>query len=251
MQEYQFRHIVVTKYNVPISFPGADTRALRADESWLRARKQWFDSFCLPSMRAQTNRNFQWYILFEPDTPAEYTDYFSDVGTAILTTSAHEGHEKLLAHQENTSIPTITTRLDNDDGLALNYIKAVQSLGRGLMAAGDLVGIPHVINFRTGWEWDAEKGIVYERDYPASSFISLVEGAVMPQDIKFASLQHHARIHLTYPVTNIRSSNPAWLMVVHGRNVGNTIKGESINATKHDLTLHFASKVDSFNPENL
>ena len=152
------RHIIVTRYNVRTNFEGVDANSIRTDPEWLPNRKILFDKFCLPSLRAQTNQNFDWFVLFDEETPEDYTNYFSDVGTPILCRSVKHGHNLIRKRYESEGPrPTITTRVDNDDGLAKHYAEAVQTIGKDIIDCGSLLGLPHAINFRIGYEFDTRQ----------------------------------------------------------------------------------------------
>lgn len=63
----QVAHIILTRFNVPTKGREAD---VRARNGWLERRFQLFDQYCLPSVSAQTVRDFRWIIYFDRATPA-------------------------------------------------------------------------------------------------------------------------------------------------------------------------------------
>lgn len=239
------RHIVVTRYNVRTHFAGVDANAIRNAPEWLLNRKKLFDTFCLPSMRKQINKNFKWFLLFDEGTDESYTNYFSDVGIPVLCGSNEDGHEKIKdCFKDEGPCFTVTTRLDNDDALSKHYIEVAQLYARAAMYAEEGVGIPHALNFRTGYELDIESKAVNLRDFPDSSFFSLIEGIVPSSEIRFASMQHHARIGKTFPVTNLSTKDPFWMMSLHRENAGNEAKGKATDASGSDISNLFGVDID-------
>lgn len=233
------RHIILTRYNLPINFANADTAKVRQETGWLEKRKYLFDRYCLPSMRAQTNKNFQWFVGFAPGTPEEYCEYFRDVGTPIYATSMADFQGQVVStypHEEDT---TIVSRLDNDDALAKGFVDTLQKLTSAIFDASETMEIPHVVNFRHGWEIDDNTGALYSRDYPNSSFFSFLVGPHTPDKIFEVEGGHHAHVHKHFPVTNINLRDPMWMITVHGDNIGNQIVGKPIDSQPGELERLF------------
>lgn len=233
------RHLVLTRYNLPITFANSDTRDVRQTDGWLEKRKYLFDRYCLPSIRAQTSREFDWYVGFSPSTPAEYTNYFGDVGTPIRATSIESFQRQIQEKYRQDKDYTILSRLDNDDAFGNSYVEATQNLAKAIIDSRQAMGIPHVINFRHGWEIDDSTSEVYKRDYPNSSFFSILSGPHGREDIFENGGRHHAHVHKHFPVSNISLKTPMWMITVHGDNIGNVIKGRRIDATIDDRRSYF------------
>lgn len=183
-------------------------------------RWRLFERFCLPSVTGQSSKDFHWLVFFDADTPASWRDRidatvasprfrpvflrepFTGDAVAAAISAAHLNDAPFL----------ITSRLDNDDALAPHFIARVQSAFR-----------PHrlqFLNFPLGYQLAG--GRVYLRPYLAGSFASLIEqvGAGPVRTVHFTD--HH--LIGRYPLRQIWSP-PAWLQVVHGRNVANEVRG--------------------------
>lgn len=235
------RHIVLTRYNLPLSFNNSNAAEVRSKSSWLKDRKVLFDKYCLPAMRSQTSKNFEWFIGFGPNTPPEYWNYFDDVATPILATSNEDFHHQVIQHMKPGKMPSIRSRVDNDDAFGSTYIETVQNIAAGLYAARDQVGLPHVINFRRGWEVDDKTGSIYKKDYPNSSFFSFLQEEMEREDFFNVQTGNHAQVGKYFGVTNISTEKPMWLISVHGDNIANKISGREVDATKEDLVKYFGS----------
>lgn len=236
------RHIITTRYNLPLTFSNSDTASVRAKETWLKNRKILFDKYCLPTLQAQTEKNFKWFIGFAPDTPPEYYDYLEDTATPIFAETRKQFREKIVAELDKGRKDTIISRLDNDDGLAKSFVETVQKMSSGIFAASDSVGMPHVLNFRRGYEIDDRSGEVFTRDFPNSSFFSFLQKSCDAYEIFNLDAGHHAHVSKSFPVTNVSLSKPMWLISVHGDNIGNSIVGKKINSDDSQLGDFFGVK---------
>ena len=81
--EAGIRHILVTRYNVPMGFSGQRNND-PLDPAWLDHREALFRRFTLPSVARQSVRDFEWVILFHPETPARYYSYLDGVAIVLL-----------------------------------------------------------------------------------------------------------------------------------------------------------------------
>ncbi len=211
-------HVLLTRFNLPT--PGAES-LIRAREGWLRRRVELFEKFCVPSVRAQTNRNFHWIVYFDPQSPAwllERNARFAAEGLFVPVYRESVSPEQLVgdlrAVTGGTGSVLITTNLDNDDGIAVDFVDRIQNctptgtrdavyLGRGLILS------PHDLHLRTDRH---------------NAFCSVREGWDAPGT---CWLDWHDLLHRHMPVT-ILAGEPGWLQVVHGTNVSNRVRGRRV-----------------------
>ena len=73
MTSPSFAHFLITRFNISTPFTG-NTPILT--DAWLTKRFELFEQFCFPSVAGQTNNNFQWIILFHPETPSHFMKRF-------------------------------------------------------------------------------------------------------------------------------------------------------------------------------
>ena len=205
----------------------------------MKDRKVLFDRYCLPAMRAQTNKNFTWFVGFDPQTPSEYWNYFGDIGRPILASSRADFHNKVMESLSESEEKTVISRVDNDDALAINFTQIVQAMAGGIFAAGSALELPHVLHFRHGWEIDDKTGQVYSRQFPNSSFFSFLLDTCKETEIFDVHAGHHAHVSRYFPVTNVSLEKPMWLISVHGDNIGNKISGTAITAGPNELKDNF------------
>lgn len=210
-----FGHVILTRFNVRQS--PDDTRLAR-DEAWLTRRLELFDAFCYPSVRAQTVENFQWLVFFDQATPEAFRDRIAAYGRWSRFRAAYvDGIDparlgaRVLACLGERPSHLITTRLDNDDALARDFIETVQAAFRGQAR--------EVINVTSGYIW--RRGRVYLHRDRSNAFASLVERAPGAQTVWCR--QHH-RLAEVAPIRQVGAS-PGWMQVVHGGNVRNRVRG--------------------------
>lgn len=226
-----FTHILLTRFNVQAGYGAPNVRLA---PKWLEYRFQLFDQFCYPSVHAQSNQNFKWLVFFDAQTPEvfkprieRYTQwknfipiyvngYFSDLvlGTAI-TDNIESGSSYL-----------ITTRLDNDDAIAQNFIELIQSQFQKQDC--------EFINFTQGYCWHNHK--LYQVEDESNAFVSLIESlnGSAPKTVLCTAHNKLATIGKIRQIAN----EMAWLQVIHHGNVSNIVRG-----TRQPLELlsnHFA-----------
>ena len=212
-------HALLTRFNLP---SGGSEAVIRASKEWLTRRVALFERYCLPSVQAQTATNFGWVIYFDPESPdwlRERIEDWSAHGLVSPVFRASVTNAEMLSDIETnvgrTSSELMTTNVDNDDALAIDFVERLQSaprtpgrhavyLARGLIYCGDRV---------------------YARRDPGNAFCSVREewdGARM------CWAEIHNRLSRAMPV-QVMEGAPAWLQVVHGTNVSNRVRGSLVS----------------------
>jgi hypothetical protein len=125
MDSRRTAHILLTRYNIDTSLArkkGVDPLS----ESFLRPRGELFRQFCVPSVKAQISKDFEWFVLFDPRTPREHFAFLEGTATVILASTREEGWAKIRATLSSFD-SIISTRLDSDDCLAPKFISATRA----------------------------------------------------------------------------------------------------------------------------
>jgi hypothetical protein len=215
-------HVVITRFNLPSE--GYET-LIRAKDGWLRSRVDLFERYCLPSMRHQRGADAAWIIYFDPESPAWLREWIDRVNRDdfLPVYRATVSHDEMLADIRKAvgevGEHLITTNLDNDDALAVDFLARVQAaaqkgvrtaiyLADGLIVAGDSA---------------------YHRVDKHNAFCSVAEpwgtGDAEPVTCWVRS---HDALGEVMPVRSIRGS-AAWLQVIHGTNVSNRVRGRLVS----------------------
>ncbi len=222
MTSTRLDHFLLTRFNLPTG--GVEAR-IRASESWLTNRWSLFERYCAPSVIAQSTQDFTWVIYFDPESPdwlkraiEPYVErglfiprFRAEVPTPVLVSD-------LQALAVNRDGMVLTTNIDNDDGVAVDFVRRLQAAvdftdRRAVYVANGLI---------------VHGNRVYLRHDPANAFCSVAEpweGARTSWD------DWHIMLGRSMPVVEL-DGEPGWLQVVHGENVSNRVRGRLVSAQR-------------------
>nr|WP_281359110.1 glycosyltransferase [Pseudarthrobacter oxydans] len=193
----------------------------KASEEWLRHRLGYFTSMCIPAVREQSAQAFKWLVYFD----AEREEWFEEAVNALAdgvfepVWVAGKFDPKACARDVRTrsSQPwVITTRVDNDDALARDFVEQVQA---------QFAERTEFVNFTAGMQL-TDDGRLLHRSDPSNAFISLIE----PNSDTLMSVyvDWHDRVSKYAPIRQVRT-HPMWVQMVHGRNIANKVHGIRAN----------------------
>lgn len=233
-------HVILTRFNVPTKGREAE---IRGRKGWLSRRFDLFEAFCLPSVAAQTERGFRWIIYFDSGTPPEFRTRI-ERAQRIFPFIALFREELPLADviaDVRAQLPAtcdrvLTTRLDNDDALARDFVTTVQR------AAQD-VSNGTALNIAQGYAW--RDGWVYAARDESGPFASVVEAMAGLQTIWS---RPHALLAQAFTLKQIKAA-PSWLQVIHGDNVTNRVKGRRRPASVLQGRFALAARQQAREPE--
>lgn len=195
---------------------------LRNQPDWLTRRFALFEEICLPSMAAQSSEDFYWIVYFDEHTPdllrerieslrriVPFIPYFSGLFPS-------EGWVRSVEEVvPSRSALLLSTRLDNDDALARDYVVRVRAEVERYTGP-----LPVSLNFQNGFIRTDDA--LYSTRHPRNAFFSRLckwePGMVVASEIQHMNLDRHG------PVVQIDGPG-AWLQVVHGQNVSNKVRG--------------------------
>ena len=66
-------HFILTRFNLRL-YPKDKNGNVTLTPEWLEHRFQLFELYTLPSLSAQTCKDFKWIVLIDRETPQEYKD---------------------------------------------------------------------------------------------------------------------------------------------------------------------------------
>lgn len=166
----RFQHFLLTRFNVGL-YSGAESAELtdrsgeqpsKDPDGWMDHRLKLFEKYCIPSVKNQSNKKFNWLVVFDEKTPSRFKNrierYSDDCGLVPLysggtcPTFAMNGlecRERVLKYitnelNENTQY-IITTRIDNDDAIHSEFIRSVQECvpSKALTGPGPCLRLVH------------------------------------------------------------------------------------------------------------
>lgn len=211
-------HVILTRFNLPSA--GRESM-VRAQEGWLQQRAVLFERYCLPSVKLQDIKDFHWIIYFDPESPdwlLEKIELWSNDGTFTPIYRAEIGHSDLISDLKAVTggcgDVLITTNLDNDDGIAHDFVRRLQEV---------TVVVPRAVLYLTNGLIKQDRKLYIRKDR-SNAFCSVREGWTEPA---CCWADWHNRLGLQMPVVEVGGA-PAWLQVVHGLNVSNRVRGRRV-----------------------
>jgi hypothetical protein len=214
-------HILLTRFNLPSK--GYES-LIRARQGWLRDRVDLFEKYCLPSVQSQTRRPSGWIIYFDPESPEWLIDRMQKLNadrtfcpifrSEVSRVEMMADIDGLIGHRKAL---LLTTNLDNDDGLACDFVERLQAVA----SVDQTTAI-----YLTRGLIRSSKGIYLHEDLD-NAFCSVLAPWAEPET---CWADWHNRLKYSMPVVRLQGS-PAWLQVIHGTNVSNRVHGRRISPT--------------------
>jgi hypothetical protein len=210
-------HVILTRFNLPSA--GAES-VVRAKHGWLTERIELFETYCLPSVLAQTETRFTWLIYFDPESPAWLKDRIAaHAGHYVPVFRTQVGREELLADLSGLfdvkGDELLTSNLDNDDGLAVDFVERLQSRPRPATSTAYYLSNGLI---------KSPDGLFHHHDRH-NAFASVRSDWASPVT---CWADWHNRLSRHVPVVEV-GGPPGWLQVVHGGNVSNRTRGRLVS----------------------
>jgi NADPH-dependent ferric siderophore reductase len=212
---------LLTRFNSAVSFAPEDAGI---DSAWLRHRFQLFERICLPSVASQIDADFHWILLVSDRTPHPWVarllgnlEKTPSPALILLVKESSEEHFasailKLMEHERADRV--VSTRLDNDDAIARDYLAEVRREASKLPDKGH-----YVINFRNGFQ--AARSGIFPRAARLNPFLSMVS---TPGDLRTAFATHHERMGSAGIVIDKTGTGEKWVQVIHGHNAASRLR---------------------------
>lgn len=220
----EFDHFLITRFNVRMNE--------KASDEWLRHRLGYFTSMCIPAVRQQSVQDFKWLVYFDADREEWFEDAVNALADGVFEPVWVTGRFDSKACAEDVASRSskswlITTRVDNDDALARDFVEQVQA---------QFAERTEFINFTAGMQL-TDDGRLLHRSDPSNAFISLIEpNSSSPMCVY---VDWHDRVSKHAPVRQV-TTHPMWVQMVHGRNIANAVHG--IRANPSLLSKYFDVK---------
>ena len=221
-------HVFLTRFNLPSE--GAES-LIRAREDWLVQRVELFQRYTLPSMAAQTCRDFSWIVYFDPESPAwlkQLAASCADRGVFVPLYRTRVDPEALVADIRSVTgaqgRELLTTNLDNDDGLSNDFVARLQS--------APVRGPRTAVYLRHGLIKSPD-GLFF-RDDPVNAFCSVREA--WADEPLTCWTDWHNMLDRHMPVIRV-AGGPAWLQVIHTNNVSNRVRGRLVSPAAYRSTF--------------
>lgn len=222
-------HVLMTRFNM--ATPGREA-AIRNRPDWLDGRFALFESFCLPSVAAQTTRDFTWIIYFDEATPQIFRDRIAALQREVPFHAYYtglfpaSGWPRSLREVLGPLPPLVlTSRLDNDDALAADYMERTATAARLAMPRADREGRIGIV-ITNGFIRSARG--VYAMHHETNAFTSWLERSGSDTELMTALGISHMKAAEMGALVQVPGPG-AWLQVVHGGNVSNKVRGRRVS----------------------
>lgn len=223
----EISHVLLTRFNLPTL--GVES-LVRARDGWLRERQVLFERYCLPSVKQQSERNFNWIIYFDIESPFWLKKRIAELsadGTFVPLFRHSVPHDELLKDISDVAGRTaeilLTTNLDNDDALSSDFVARLQASVLG----------PHrrAIYISQGLIQQGQR--LFLRHDPTNAFCTVSESRHQPLT---CWMDWHNRLDRHMPSSQV-PGGPGWLQVVHDGNVSNRVRGRRVSPRRYADTF--------------
>lgn len=212
-------NVFLTRYNLPSE--GVES-LIRAKDGWLRERTELFERYTVPSVRAQLGEDIYWVVYLDTESPQWLLDKMygwrdESLLTPVLRTSVSpedRAHDIRQAVGRDSG-PVITANLDNDDGLAKDFVQRLRQ--------APVNGERNALYIAHGLISNGAR--TYLREDRVNAFCAVREDLADPVT---CWTDWHNRLGLHMPVVEVEGG-PGWLQVIHGTNVSNRVRGTIVD----------------------
>ncbi|POY39545.1 hypothetical protein C3L50_10270 [Flavobacterium alvei] len=232
-----FAHYLITRFNLRNSeWNLTKNNETLLNDEWMEDRMYLFENFCLPSVAAQTNKNFTWLLYFDTTTPEKFKKRIEFILSkyanfkALFIDGMPEFYPKIQEFIANSSVNfphIITSRIDNDDCLHKNFINEIQNQfsSQNFQAIDVIKGYTLQI---------APNYILGKKEHLFNPFISLIELNKNPKTVWFSN---HAQWKKENRITQITHER-LWLSIIHAKNKVNQFDGYG-DVKWEDIKINF------------
>jgi len=210
--ENDFKHIILTRFNFGLYSPEKYWNYYKNSdpESWMEKRLDLFETYCIPSIKNQNNKNFDWIVLFDIKTPEKYKERIRNY---------HEVCEPIFSDMEGLAVKAkdkaksvemiITTRVDNDDEILPDFIKIIQE------NRNQCSEFPFFINLDNGFLKNVKTNKIGEFNGKSNMFVSVIEKTINSKTIY--EYGNHTQLKKFGKIISIKNER-LWIWNIHGSN---------------------------------
>lgn len=230
-----YKHFVITRFNIKANYvcklknPDNNPMHRILDEDYLEERFNIFERYTLQSMIKQTNQNFTWLILFHKRTPDKFKKRIQQLKKEFNFVDLYfddDDRFSFLDYCNNLENNNwyVTTRIDNDDMFAEDYIDQIQEYANKNLHTC-------IISFEKGMKYDLNSQKKYEHKRKDNHFLSMI-GSKEDCILQY----NHAKILSSgKEIVFLNSNKIMWTEIVHDSNVINRIKEEDIEIEGQEI----------------
>lgn len=218
------QHFILTRFNLLLWNKDKEGEPVRSRE-WLSHRFDLFEKYCLPSIVAQSCKDFVWIVLFDSTTPDIYKNkielYQLDCPQLVPVYVEPQNGRYFVEIFRREVIKrlsfkrVITSYLDNDDAFSVRFVEDLQQRVVTL-ADGTFV------NYTDGYQFYTDYNYVMQIHYPRNHFVSVVENG---NSSSVKTIYGYGSHYYIDKIKGVRiefvKDMPMWCEVIHEKNMGN------------------------------
>lgn len=227
------QHYILTRFNLLLWNKDKEGHKVRTIK-WLTHRFSLYERYCLPSLKGQTCKDFEWIVLFDSTTPEQFknkiADYQKDFPQLIPVYVEPENGRRFAQvfreevvkridvrckNDDGESQRVLTTYLDNDDALNVHFVEDLQQRAMSLNDGT-------FIYYTDGLQFYTDHKYLMKIHYPRNHFVSIVENGESSGVKTIYGYGSH------YYIDQIKGAKieyvqdlPMWCEIIHERNMGN------------------------------
>lgn len=223
----KYAHFIITRFNLKLGFNVDKNNVSTQTDEWLEKRFDMFEKYCLPSVAAQTNRNFVWLCMFDDQTPACFLErieqyrkispelhpvFLSSEQAQNIARSVYGAIKAVLGDNAAEISHVVTTNLDNDDSLSVYAVEQIQNNIKP-------DGYARIYSLLYGYQYFVDTGFAIKMRYYNNHFLTLCEP--FGESMMGINSYRHGNVIRTLPTTYIKTGKGMWIEFVHDNNVRN------------------------------
>ena len=208
------KHVLLTRFAVRWE-EGSPRRRWEERKGWVDYRINLFNKYCLPSVKAQTFKDFDWWLLIDPTFPGiklEHIIYLQRCANILWITAPFREDQVEVGDLLNYRYRdqwVCSSRVDSDDVLRNDFMERVHELATEEEAW---------IGFRHGYMMKENQ--IAPREFLCNPFVSYVEYASPFRSVFKLS---HKRVYKDGGLFKKIDDVPGWIQVDHSDNVKNLV----------------------------
>jgi hypothetical protein len=223
-------HFLLTRFNLKLWQQDKNGEKTHSN-AWLAERFRLFETYCLPAVATQTCKNFRWIVLFDNDTPDIYKQKINlykircEQFVPLFLNEDEAPDYVIFLNKQIKQLAVdncryiISTRLDNDDAINVNYIAQIQNIVRTQNIENEFC-----LSFKWGLQYFEKWNFAVKIKFPNNHFISLIEPNKVNHKLQNVYEIEHLKVKHFCKVININNKDNAWLEIVHSSNASNDVK---------------------------
>lgn len=215
----KYAHLIFTRFN----HKWYDKKRLDVsgnsvlDDEWMQNRCELFEKYYLPSITKQSNKNFNVLLLFDINTDKKYINKYKDIPNINIIYIPHKEFLSYWLSKKDIDV-LITSRIDNDDAITLDYVELIQQ--QALMKPE----VEQLIDFSGHQLIETDYRVVpIYQNVANSPFLSVSSNK--KQGFRHCFLNEHSYMHQFFKNIKKYKDKSYFLQVIHERNLGNTRAG--------------------------